>query len=168
MQINVTVENADLGSTVPQPYGEDITLGSLVAQEVASEFKQTEGWDGIRKRFQNLRDEEIRAQVAPIIAEAIHTPVVRTNVYGEPTGESTTLRELVVKEAREALTRREDRYGRDNTTNLQKVIRAEVQAAFVKEVAAVVKEVRAQVVAEIGETARDQITKASMEALKSR
>lgn len=168
MQINITVENPDLSSTIPEPYGDDTTLGALVAANLTREFKQTGGWDGIQKRFEDLRDEEIRAQVAPIVAEAIHNPITKSNRYGEPTGDTTTLREIIATEARKALTNTGDSYSSKRESLLVKTIRAEVHAALTTEIKDVVKKVRNQVIDQISETAKDQITAAALDALKSR
>jgi len=168
MQINVTVNDIDLTTTVPHGYDGEVTLADLVVDKLVAEFKRSDDWGGLRDTINRVREEEIRAQLAPVIAEAVNNPIVHTSVYGEPTGKTTTLRELIVKEAREALTRRSDNYGRSNETNLSKIVRAEVERVFTKEVADTVKKVRAQVVGQIGDTAKDQITAAALDALKPR
>lgn len=172
MQINVTVadiESVDLTTPIETRtrYDEDgdreeyeVTLGHLVASKVTAQLSKDDSWGGIKKRFLDIRDEEIRKAVAPIVEEAITGPIQKTNNYGEPTGQTTTVRELVMKEASALLTKSADSYGRGSETVLQKFVREQIAAAFTKELAAVVAEEKAKVVAAVRAKAADLIADA--------
>jgi hypothetical protein len=154
MDIKVNVENIDLGDYIDNHYDEDGdrvpggTLADVIARQLVEKFSRSDLYHGFRDRVQAIRDEEIRAQLAPVIAEALANPIRRTNNYGEQTGADTTLREVIVDEARKWMTSKAtDRYGQSSGganggTNLQVMIRASVEDAFKTEIASAVKEVR--------------------------
>jgi len=172
MQINVSVEDIksiDLSTPVETRYlydadGEreecEVTLGHLVADRVTAALRQDDSWGGVKKRFLDIRDEEIRAAVQPIVAEALAGPIQKTNGYGEPTGTATSIRELIMEEASALLTKPADSYGRGRETVLQQFVRKEISVAFTKELAAVVAEEKAKVVAAVRAKAADLIADA--------
>lgn len=175
MNIIVNIDEVTLASIVDQSYrqiGEDdwtaegVTLGEIVATKIVERLvADHDRWDTIRRRVTEVRDETIREAVAPKVAEAISAPVRMTNTYGEPTGAETTLTELIVKEARETLTRRSD-YGR-GPSNLEKEIQKAVTAAFHNEVAAEVKKVRDAVASQLAGSVGAEIQKAITAGLKA-
>lgn len=173
MQINVTVEGVepiDMATPIEtrtrydadgdrEEY--DVTIGHLVAGKVFAELKKDERWGGIKGRFLEIRDEEIRKAVEPIVAEAIAGPVQQTNLYGEPTGKTTSIRELIVAEASKLLTKSADNYNRgQGETVLQKFVREQIAVAFTKELAAVVAKEKEKVVAAVRAKAADLIADA--------
>lgn len=104
----------------------------------------------LRDRVNTIRDEEIRVQVKPIIAEALAGQIRKTNAYGEPTGQTTTLREIIGKEAERILARKDgDSYGHKGT--IEALIREQVQTAFVKEMKAEMDKARQEMVAAVRE-----------------
>jgi len=167
VDINVSVENVNLTDVVEQ-YG-DRTLGDRIADELVAQFAKSDLYRGLAERVRTIRDEEIRAQLTPVLAEAINTPIVKTNTYGEATGGSTTLRELIVKEAREHLAHRDQSYNaRDTRTVLQQMIDAAIQSAFKAELADAVKEAREAVVTGLGTTVAEMVADTVRQALAKR
>lgn len=176
MDIKVSVENIDLGDYIDghrDDEGDYIPGGTLadnIAHQLVEKFSRSDLYDGFRKRVQTLRDEEIRAQLTPVIAEAVAAPIKRTNTWGEKTGDDTTLREVIVDEARKWMdTKQEQRYGdRSTTTNLQAMIRAAVEDAFKTEIADAVKAARDAVTTEFGSGIGERVSGIVREALSKR
>src|SRR6185312_4491446 len=173
MDIKVIVESIDLGDYIDghrDDEGDYIPGGTLadnIAHQLVEKFSRSDLYDGFRDRVQRIRDEEIRAQLAPAIAEALANPIRRTNSYGEQTGPDTTLREVIVDEARKWMnTKQEQRYGeRSITTNLQAMIRTAVEDAFKTEIADAVKAARDAVTAEFGSSIGERVSGIVREAL---
>lgn len=179
MNITVTVDEitltAVIGDTVE--YDEDgdaqvvghKTVADLVATQIVDRLvKDTDRWPSLRERVTQIRDEEIRARIAPSIDAAVNKPIRKTNMYGEATGVETTLSELIVAEAQKFLTKNVDNYNRQKGSVLGQMIAAEVKKAFETDIAAAVKQVRETVAAQIGTTASSQITAAALQALAAR
>lgn len=173
MQINVTVEDiesVDLATPIEthSRYDADgeredyqVTIGHLIAEMVTKKLSKDDSWGGIKKRFLDIRDEEIREAVKPIVTEAIGAPIQKTNTYGEATGPATSIRELIIAEATNLLGRKvDDGYRSNGETVLQKFVREQITAAFAKELAGVVAEEKAKVVAAVRAKAADLIADA--------
>lgn len=173
LQINVTVDaidgidlttvigersryDHDLEESVP----EDVTLGDEVARRITARLARDEEYPGLRKRFLSIRDEEIRKAVEPIVQSAIAEPITLTNTYGQPTGGTTTLTELIMAEAKSYISKSADSYNRSGETVLQKWVREQIAAAFAKELAAVLADEKAKVVAAVRAKAADLIAEA--------
>ena len=110
---------------------------------------------------QELRD-TVQGQVEAILREVIANPIVPTNRFGDRTGETTTLKEMITKQAQDQLkskvnSRGEvDMYGnRDGTTWLSYVVG--------QQVAQVMKGELQQAVADATQEARDQLKEAVKE-----
>jgi hypothetical protein len=108
MEINVSVENVDFKSVIGYRYDDedervDATLGGRVAELIVKQLVKDTGWRSFAQHVQDVRDEEIRKVVAEEIHTALTTPYQKTNPFGEATGETTTIREAIAKEARDAL-----------------------------------------------------------------
>jgi hypothetical protein len=166
MDINVTVENVDLDSVIGAHYrqiGEEDyaetprTLADVVADRIVADLKRDDHYTRLKERVREIRDEEIREQIRPIIAEAITAPVQRTSDLGTPIGQPVALAELIVKEAQSFLTRRD---GYDAQTPPQKIIRDEVDRAIKSELSAAIAEEKAKVVAAVRAKAADLIAEA--------
>ena len=86
--------------------GNGVTLNQAIvdaaAKILADHVLKTAG-DDLGKLVAQTREDEVRRQVAPLVEETIQGPIQRTNRYGEPLGEPTTLRSLVAETALEAL-----------------------------------------------------------------
>lgn len=162
MEINVSVENVDLKSVIGDVWGErDTTLADAVVDRIVADLKSDEYdlYSGIRQRIKTIRDEEIRAQIAPIIAEAVAKPVQKTDGWGTPNGEPTSLTALIVAEAREQLRKPVDQYN-NRQTMVQKLIADEVNKALSRELMAVVGDEKEKVVAAVRAKAAELIADA--------
>jgi len=153
MEIKVDVSNVSLTSVIGEHYrqtGEDEwntepqTLGDAVAAYIATALQKGEEFKTLYKRILELRDEEIREQVKPIVAAAIAAPVQRTDGYGAPIGEPVPLADLIVKEANTTLAKR-DSYDRGSSTFVVKIIRDEVERVFKNELSATITAEKAKV-----------------------
>lgn len=165
-ELNITTPQLELSTIVDRDYeGNEVTLADKICKSAVSRLAKDASWNGLTVRVHRIRDEEIRRQVGEIVAEAISADVRRTNSFGEPTGDAKTLREVIVEEARAALTKPVDPYDRGRGTLLQKIIREEIGAAFRKELVEVVAEERAKVVAAVRAQAADLIARAVVEGV---
>lgn len=175
MQITVNVDQVDLTSVVGdvRRYDDDAeeyvtegrTLGDLIAERVAKSIRESDAYPGLKKRVADIREEEIRARVAPDIEAAMAAPIRQTNRYGEPTGQATTMRELILEEARKFMERPVDQYSRDKGTVLQKWLRDAVEKTIKTELAEVLVDEKAKVVAAVRAKAADLIATAVKEGV---
>lgn len=174
MDIKVTVENIDLGDYIDGHRDEDGdyipggTLADAIVRQLVDKHSRSDAWKGIAERVQAIRDDEIRTQLAPVIAEALTKPIQTTNAYGERTGTETTLRELIAAEARRYLNEPSDRYNTDRTSRLQVEVRKAVAEAFKDEVAGAVQEVRDAVAEAVGGNFTEMVSAAVSQALAKR
>lgn len=176
MQINVTVEGLDaidLSTVVGERrrydhdteeyVTTDLTLGDEVARRVTALLTKDDQWDGLRKKFLAIRDEEIREAVRPIVAAAITETLTKTNQYGQPTGETTTLTELIVADANKLLTERSD-YGR-GTTLAQRIVAESIGQAFKNELAKALAAEKEKVIAAVRAAGAELIAEAVKKGL---
>lgn len=159
--MNITVDGVTLASIVDRVVehddeGEAIgetgrTLGELVANQIVDRAISHAHWSRYFEKVSEIRTELIREAIRPHVAEAIARPIRKTNPYGEPTGEETTLTEVIVDEARKVLNMPADRSGYGSRqTYIEKTVADEVKKALAAEIADAVKQARQQVAAEIG------------------
>jgi hypothetical protein len=164
MNITVQIDDISLDTMVgqvlsfdeegePFPVGEK-TLAHLVAEMVLDRVVTSKRWGELAEQVTKIRAEEIRKAVLPQIEEALSTPFRQTNSWGEPTGAETTLRQLVVEEARKAVNAPADKWARDKGTFLTQAVAAEVKKALSAEIASAVKSAREQVADQIGEAVK--------------
>lgn len=139
---------------------EPVTIGQAVAKQVFADLKRDTHYGALQREVLSLRTEEIRAQLEPIVRAAIDQPMRKTNTYGEPTGEPTTLRALIVAEVEALLKRPADQYSREKGTWLQALIREQVDKALRAELAEVLKEEKEKVVAAVRGKAAELIAEA--------
>ncbi len=171
MEIKVIVEDVNLGAVVGEQRRYDIedgwseepmTLGEAVAQEIVRKLMATDAWNTVRRLVDEIRREEIRDTVRQEIGNALTTPVQATNIWGEPTGAPTTLRERIYAEAKELITKA-DRHG--GQTAMQMMIRQEVDAAIAAELKDAIKAEKEKVVAAVRAKAADLIATAVKEGV---
>lgn len=104
---------------------------------------------------------KIEAEVETLVRETMNAPVQQTSEWGSPVGTAVPLRELIGKQAEDALKMPELRDGYGGTrgkTMVQKIIDAEVNTAFKKELATVVAEARAETLAAVKNSAAEVLT----------
>jgi len=173
MQIKVDVSNISLDSVIGTHYtqtdedtyrDEPETLADAVAAQIALALQADDEFKTLRARVLDLRNEEIREQVKPIVAAAIAAPVQRTNSYGNPVGEPVPMTELIVKEVHDYLGKR-DSYARDSQTVVQKLIREQVDLALKNELKDAIADEKAKVVAAVRAKAADLIATAVREGV---
>lgn len=171
MQINVTVDGLDaidLNTVVgqrdrydddlDQRISEDITIGGEVARRIANKLTKDDSYPGLRQRFLDIRTEEIREAVKPLVTDAINAAIELTNGFGERTGQATSMRELVIAEARKLLTERSD-YGR-GTTLAQRIVAEEIGRAFQAELSKTIAAEKEKVVVAVRAKAAELIADA--------
>ena len=156
-------EDGDLVSS-----GKERTVAELVAAQIVERVVRDDRYPRLKDRVTAIRDEEIREAIRPAIVEAVTRPLKKTNGYGEPTGQVTTLSEVIVDEARKFMKEPADKYRREDGTVLQKLVRDEVHKAFGSEIADAVKQARELVATQLGDTVSDQITAAVKAGLKAK
>lgn len=162
MNITVQVDEVSLSTAIADVValdedGDPITQGErtiadMVAAQITDRLVKSSYYPTMQEQFRTIREDEIRKAVRPQVEAALAGPLRKTNTYGEPTGQETTLRELIVEEARNAVTRPAgNSYDRDKGTFLTQAVAAEVKKALSAEIASAVKAAREQVSAEIGQ-----------------
>lgn len=166
MNITVNVDEISLGTVVAEileydnedgetrPIGER-TIGDIVAEKLLERLVNSDrgtGYQGLMTQVRDIRAEVIREAVRPQIEDAIAAPVQKTNSYGDAIGEPTTLRDLIVDEARKAVNQPADRYSSEKGTFLERAVRQAVQEALGTEIKDAVTAARKGVAGEIGKT----------------
>lgn len=141
-------------------------LAGLVADRLAKFME-----DEMRAVVREIITDEAKTRVAFIVGGVISDGIRKTNAYGEPTGETTTLRELIVEQAQKQLTRKvnsrgeTDRYaGNGSIPYVQYVAQEAARAALKGELAdatkAAVDQVKAKVTGLVAEELGAKIAQA--------
>ena len=159
MNVTVLVDDVTL-STVVEEWGEEghrTTVADKIVERITDHIVRGREWDPLRQRVERIRDEEIREQIKPIIAEAVSKPFATTNYYGEPTGQTTTLREVITAKVKDYLNN--SSYG-NRENNVQKIVREEVHRAMSAELREAIKSEREKVVAAVRAQAAELIADA--------
>jgi hypothetical protein len=174
VQITVNVDHVDLtsiigsrrvGTSYEDEHEEPFTLADAIAEKVAADLRKDNHWPDLKTRVAQIRDEEIREHLRPIVADAVAAPIKRTNVYGEPTGQQVTLIEHIVTEAQAMLNRPVD--GSRSQTLVQKLIREQVDRALVAELRAAVTDEKTKVIAAIRNKAAELLTEAIKQGIRA-
>lgn len=169
LKLTLNLADLDLSDVIKRKYDDDTTVGEEVVRELVRQIAKGDEYASLERRVHELRDEEIRSQIAPLIADALSVPIERTNTFGEPIGKSTTLREVIVAEAKKYWSEPFDSYNsRDKGPKLAVHIRKEVEAAFQAEIADAVKVARDAVAKQAGASIGDVVTTAVRTALSAR
>ena len=127
----------------------------LVAKAAEMLFKQME------KPLKERLDAEINVHVGPVILEALNKARVKTNRYGEPTGEEMTLAGYIAEQAikwAETSVRHDgyeaEYYNKENKPRLAWLIHRELASVYKDGIAKAVSEVKAELDAGLGEAVR--------------
>lgn len=105
---------------------------------------------------------EVEKVIAPAVRVALESGVQPTDQYGEPRGEKTSLRSVIITEAARALHKKveiRDNYGRSESV-VQQVIRDEVQKAVASDLKEVIAEERRKVQVAVRTEAASILTEA--------
>ncbi len=167
MNITVNVDEVTLQSLIREAteYSGPHTVGDEVASQIVTRILSDHDlWPPLRDKVTEVRDEVIREKVTPLIAETFARTLTKTNVYGEATGQTTTLSEVIVAEAKRIMTQPNDSYSRSRRTVLQEMVADEVKRALGAEIADAVKKARELVSGQIG----DMVSAAVAEGLRKR
>ena len=176
MNITVKVDEISLSTVVDQALGYDDeggpyvagerTVAHLVAEIIVDRLVQErDRWYELRQTVTEIKREVIREAVRPMVEQAIAEPIQKTNSFGDAVSGPTTLREVIVDEARKVISSKDPNdYRGDKGTFLVRVVREEVAAALRAEIADAVKQAKASVAGEIG----SQVAAAVTNAMKGR
>lgn len=147
----------------PAPSPEALILDRAADKLVESMAREDR--HDLSRTVRDTRQAVIREIVTKQVMDTLDAPVQKTNSYGEPVGEATTLRALVIAEVTNVMTRKEGGdYRREGMTLLQRVIKDETEAAFRKELADELAKVKAQLSGIITERAAKVLGDALVEA----
>lgn len=171
MDITVNVGDVDLNTKFDDGYDSDgehrsRTLGSAVAARIFTDVKREEHYGEFRRLVDTIRAEEIRKAVAEQVAETMAAPITHTNSYGEPVGKVTTLREMVVAEAHRFFTARTGDYNKPHHTDAERAVAAMVKDLMTKEIAGIIADEKAKVVAAVQSKAGSIIAEAVKAGLR--
>jgi hypothetical protein len=178
MEIKVIVPEITLATVVGDvvSYDEDgdalvevgvETVGDKVAKIISKNVMQAPEYTDLKAKVSQIREEEIRAALKPIIEEALQAPIRKTNSWGDPTGQETTLRDIILDEAKRAwATDRNNSYSSNReTTDIRTAIREEVRKHINGEVAKAVKEAQNAALKAVGDLASAPVVDAVRKAL---
>jgi len=168
---HATLPERYLGADEDGPRYGPMSLYDAIICEAAHRLVEDAKKDGLKEDYRSLtehvrqlRDEEIRAAVAPEIEAALSKPLRKTNQYGEATGADTTLREMIGEEVRKQLAAPADRYDRKETV-LQRVIKEEVDRALTDELKTALAAGKSEVLAAVRKRGTEVIEEAVRKAL---
>lgn len=185
MQINVTVEGLDaidLSTIIDgQPirrYNHDTeeyeevtpsrTLGDLVADKLADKLwgdLSHSDRNDIRRVVVDERVKVVREQLAPIVEATLTEQIQRTNNYGEPSGGTVTMRELVVAEVGKVINGKADRYSSSSRPLIDEVVNRVVVNALTTELSKVFDGEKQKVIAAVRAQAAELVAEAVKKGL---
>ena len=128
------------------------TLVGLVAKQLAA---------SLQKDIAKAVHEQIMAHVETIVRETLENPVQKMSAWGEPTGERSSLRDMIGKACDDALKKPElrDGYTRgQQPTMVQRIIANEVEKAFKAELQTHVKEAQKAAISAVKANAAEVIS----------
>jgi len=176
MEIKIVVDQISLDTAVAEVvrYDEDgdeyadghMTVADKVAELIKADVVKRPEYQALKDRVVEIRNQEIREAVKPLIREALERPIKRTNTWGEPTGKETTLSEIILDEAKKVFTEPRDSY-RSKTPWITEVIRTAVQDAFQKDIQEQVKKAREGIAKQLGTNVYQDVVKTALEALRA-
>lgn len=135
----------DEGDTVTEGQA---TVADKVAEIIAKNVMRSPEYTALKERVAEIRKEVIREEIRPLIQEALSKPIQKTNTWGNPVGEPVALPELIIDEARKALTEPKDSY-RSKEPYVSEVVRLAVRAMFDKELKEQVDQARVKLQKEL-------------------
>ena len=127
----------------------------------------------LRKDIRDLVAKEtataIKTEVETIVRETLDGPVQPVSEWGSPSGQPSPLRDLIGAQAQAALKKPElrDGYSRGQSkTMVQRIIDAEIEGAFKKELAEVVAQAKAEALEAVKNKAAEVITETIQRATR--
>lgn len=173
--LNITITDLSLDTVIGQHYGgEDggspmVLLDAIVEAATTRIIKDADGreiYGGLRKRVDAVRDVEIRKRVAAEVDAVFAQPFQATNSFGEARGEPITMRAIIADAVKDWFTKDvQTNYREGKRTAASEFVKAAVDAALKKELAAVILEEKAKVVAAVQAKAAELIAEAVKQGL---
>jgi hypothetical protein len=152
-------------ATVPVTFADAIVercADKLMAKIIHDE---TSGYDSLRKKVATRATELIDARIAPLVEDVVTKGWTKTNAYGEPTGHTTTIREIVVEQIGKHLIRRPNaRFDSDKST-FDKVLDTTIASVLAKELAAEVTAAKDVVRKQVAASASAVLSKAIIDGV---
>lgn len=147
-----------------EPIGRGRTIADLiVCQTVAALTSKLR--EEVCKVIREEAKRQIGEQVRDLIAEVITNPVQLTNRFGEPSGNTVTVREHIENEVKDQLTQRVDDWNRKGSV-LTQIIKTEVEQALAKELRQAAVDARNVVVGAVKSQASTMLAKALKDGLR--
>lgn len=169
--LNIAIDGLTLDTVVGVARGDEpVTLLDAIVNAAVDRLTKDAQYVDAKRRLSErtavIRDQVIRDQVEPLVAAAVAAPIQQTNMFGEPTGKSTTLRELISAQVNAFFTKNvTDGYRDTKTTAAQALVAAAVDKALKTELLAVVKVEKDKVVAAVQAKAAELIATAVREGV---
>lgn len=117
----------------------DRVADQLVAKAIADETR----YRGLRGRVSDRLNAAIDARVGPMIEETFTKPIPLTNAYGESSGKTTTLTELVIEKVQSHMVRRTGRSY--DQTAFDKALAQVTERVLTDELAAEIKAAKTEI-----------------------
>lgn len=145
-------EDPDSGGPITFMEGVTEEVARLVFSTIKS-GAMSDTYQRMTRRAVEIRDEEIREAIRPAVIEAIDATMQPTDAYGNPKCEAQTLHEIIVEQAKKAITAKDsDSYSRNKGLNIvEQFIASEVRSALDKELKATMEQAKADVLAAVKE-----------------
>jgi len=130
--------------------GYNKTLADLILEEcsrkILEDFHRDEALNDLRKRVQQIRDEQIVQAIQPTIDEAISAALQPTDAFGQAKGDPKTLREVIIERAVDYLKKpiQGASYGKASTV-VEKFIEEAVTNAVARDLKTAFEEGHAQI-----------------------
>jgi hypothetical protein len=175
LKLDIDFKDLDLNEEIGVCYDEDgdriggSTLASAVVAKLVTQASKGSYYDGLKERVEKIRDEEIRSQIAADVERALAEPLHLTNGYGQRTGVTKTLHELVIQTAEKWLNESTREPGARHSERLvNALVRKQVEAAFKAEIADAVKAAKEAVATQLGDSLAAVVTDAVRAGLTPR
>jgi len=173
--LNIDAKDLDLAEKIGAYYDEDGDLigGKSVADAVVSKLvaqaAQGDYAKDLKRRVEEIRDEEIRRRISAAVESALAEPINLTNGYGQRTGQTVTLTELIMQTAEKWLSETErDRRTDRSERRINLLVRTQVDEALKTEIADAVKAAKETVAQQLGKSVADVVTDAVRAGLTAR
>lgn len=133
--IEFDVDSLDFGTTYspPDEYGDSHVMGHKTLEEAVVEHvarlvvddlrADRERWHSLRERINQAIDNEIEAQIEPMVRKALGVERELTDAFGEPTGQRWSLTKRIDELTQAAFSEPKDRgYGKGRTTLINHLV----------------------------------------------
>ena len=141
-------------------------MAEKLADKIYSPELSYEQRTELHRQARDERIELIRERLAPQVEEALSGDIQKTNAHGEPNGQTTTMRELVIAEITRVINAKGDRFhSGDAEPLINRVITFEVNRALTTELSQVFAAEKEKVVAAVRAQAAELVADAVKKGL---